>query len=172
MSNSISTKLILVQLLSHVQLFVTPWTAACRVFQFITNSRSLLKLMSIQLSHPLSSPSPPTFSLSQHQGLFQDRVEERSLEILKGEGIWLVVANFLGVRILCSCICPHRSGHVFLSTSNKTNVILCSATFSPSEWKSVIPLKIRASRRDYPVYFRLQATFFYKRCRASMTKHR
>ena len=25
----------------------------------------------IQLSHPLLSPSPPTFSLSQHQGLFQ-----------------------------------------------------------------------------------------------------
>ena len=25
----------------------------------------------IQLSHPLSSPSPPTFSLSQHQGLFK-----------------------------------------------------------------------------------------------------
>ena len=25
----------------------------------------------IQLSHPLSTPSPPTFSLSQHQGLFQ-----------------------------------------------------------------------------------------------------
>ena len=26
---------------------------------------------SIQLSHPLSSPSPPTFSLSQHQGIFK-----------------------------------------------------------------------------------------------------
>ena len=25
----------------------------------------------IQPSHPLSSPSPPTFDLSQHQGLFQ-----------------------------------------------------------------------------------------------------
>ena len=25
----------------------------------------------IQPSHPLSSPSPPTFSLSQHQGLFK-----------------------------------------------------------------------------------------------------
>ena len=25
----------------------------------------------IQLSHPLSSPSPPTLNLSQHQGLFQ-----------------------------------------------------------------------------------------------------
>ena len=25
----------------------------------------------VQLSHPLSSPSPPAFSLSQRQGLFQ-----------------------------------------------------------------------------------------------------
>ena len=25
----------------------------------------------IQLSHPLSSPSPPVFNLSQHQGLFK-----------------------------------------------------------------------------------------------------
>ena len=31
----------------------------------------LLKMVAIQPSHPLSSPSPPTFSLSQHQGLFQ-----------------------------------------------------------------------------------------------------
>ena len=83
----------------------------------------------IQLSHPLSSPSPPTFNPAQHQGLFQDKVEERSLEILKGEGIWLVVANFLGVRILCSCRSGHRWGHVFLSTSSKTNVILYSSTF-------------------------------------------
>ena len=37
----------------------------------ITNSQSLLKLMSIQPSHPLSSPSPPAFNLSQHWGLFQ-----------------------------------------------------------------------------------------------------
>ena len=37
----------------------------------ITNSRSLLKLMSIQPSHPLSSPSPPAYYLPQHQGLFK-----------------------------------------------------------------------------------------------------
>ena len=40
----------------------------------ITNSWSLLKLMSIasvQLSHPLSFPSPPDFNLFQHEGLFQ-----------------------------------------------------------------------------------------------------
>ena len=36
------------QLLSHVQLFVTPWTAACQAYLSITNSQSLLKLMSIE----------------------------------------------------------------------------------------------------------------------------
>ena len=35
------------QSLSHVQLFVTPWTAACQAFLSITNSWSLLKLMAI-----------------------------------------------------------------------------------------------------------------------------
>ena len=53
---------------------VTPWTAAHQASLSITNSWSLLKLMSInaiQPSHLLSSPSPPAFSLSQHQGLFQ-----------------------------------------------------------------------------------------------------
>ena len=38
-----------VQLLNRVQLFVTPWTAACQASLSITNSCSLLKLMSIEL---------------------------------------------------------------------------------------------------------------------------
>ena len=51
-----------VQLLNHVQLFATPWTAAHQAFLSITNSRSLLKLTSITsvmpskhliLCHPL-----------------------------------------------------------------------------------------------------------------------
>ena len=47
---------------------------------FITNSWSLLKLMSIELvipsDHliPLLFPSPPAFNLSQHQGLFHESV--------------------------------------------------------------------------------------------------
>ena len=36
------------QLLSHVQLFVTPWTTACQASLSITNSQSLLKLLSIE----------------------------------------------------------------------------------------------------------------------------
>ena len=40
------------QLLSHVQLFATPWTAACQASLSITNSRSLLKLISMELVMP------------------------------------------------------------------------------------------------------------------------
>ena len=41
-----------VQFLSRVQLFVTPWTAACQASRSITNSRSLLKLMSLESVMP------------------------------------------------------------------------------------------------------------------------
>ena len=41
-----------VQSLGHVWLFVTPWTAACQASLCITNSWSLLKLMSIELVMP------------------------------------------------------------------------------------------------------------------------
>ena len=55
-----------VQSLSLVQLFATPWIAVCRASLSITNSQSLLKLMSIELvmpsnhlilCHPLLLPS-------------------------------------------------------------------------------------------------------------------
>ena len=53
---------------------MTPWTAALQASLSFTISQSLLRLMSIESvmpsnHHPLSSPSPPAFSLSQHQGL-------------------------------------------------------------------------------------------------------
>ena len=41
-----------VQSLSHVRLFATPWAAACRASLSITNSWSLLKLMSIESMMP------------------------------------------------------------------------------------------------------------------------
>ena len=66
-----------VQSLGRVQLFATPWTAAHHASLSITNSRSLLKLMSIKSVMPpnhliLPSPFPPAFNLSQHQGLFNE----------------------------------------------------------------------------------------------------
>ena len=50
------------------------WTAAHQASLSFTISRVFLSSWisdAIQLSHPLSSPSPSAFSLSQHQGLFQ-----------------------------------------------------------------------------------------------------
>ena len=66
-----------VQSLSCVQLFETPWTATRQASLSITNSRSLLKLMSIELVMPSSHLilcHPILLPLSvfpQHQGLFQ-----------------------------------------------------------------------------------------------------
>ena len=54
--------------------FATSWTAGHQASLSFTISWSLLKPMSIESVMPsnhLSSPSPPAFNLSQHQGLFQ-----------------------------------------------------------------------------------------------------
>ena len=64
-----------------------PWTAACLAFLWKFRSPITSGILhqlpelaqthvhrvhdTIQPSHPLSSPSPPAFNLSQHQGLFQ-----------------------------------------------------------------------------------------------------
>ena len=47
-----SVQLFSCSVLSRVRLFVTPWTAACQASLSITNSRSLPKLMSIELVMP------------------------------------------------------------------------------------------------------------------------
>ena len=66
-----------VQLLSHVQPLVTPWTAAHLASLSLTNCCSLPKPMSTELVMPSNhlilwlSPSPPALNLSQHQGLFK-----------------------------------------------------------------------------------------------------
>ena len=70
-----------VQLLSRIQLFATPWTAACQAFLSITNSHSLPKLTSIEsmmpskhlilccplLLLPSSFPTSGSFQMSQLQ---------------------------------------------------------------------------------------------------------
>ena len=67
-----------VQSLSHVRLFATPWIVARQASLSITNSRSSLRLMSIEsvmlsshliLCHPLLLLPP--VRVSQHQSLFQ-----------------------------------------------------------------------------------------------------
>ena len=62
----------IVQWLSHVHFFATPWTAACQASLSFTSSQNLLKFMSIVLVMPsnhliLCCP----LLLCPHQGLFQ-----------------------------------------------------------------------------------------------------
>ena len=129
---------------SVVSNFVTPWTAPCQVSLSITNSWSLPKLMpielvmpsswsAIQLSHPLLSPSPLVFNLSQHQGLFQ-RVSSSHLKYWNFRIIpsnecsglisfridWL---NLLAVQGTLKSLLQHHS--------SKASVIQCS---QPSLW--------------------------------------
>ena len=66
---------IVIQSLSSVWQFVTPWTAAHQASPSFTILRSLLKLMFIELVMPsnhliLPPPSPLALNFSQHQGLF------------------------------------------------------------------------------------------------------
>ena len=73
-------KLIFFQFSSVAQscwLFVTPWTAARQASPSITNSQTLIKLMSIESVMPPNHlifcrpPSPRVCNLSQYHGLFQ-----------------------------------------------------------------------------------------------------
>ena len=48
----VSLFIAVIQLISHIWLFVTPWTAACQAPLSFTISRSLLKLMSIESVMP------------------------------------------------------------------------------------------------------------------------
>ena len=66
-----------IQLLSRVRRFVTPWTTACQVSLSFTISWSLLKLMSIDSVMPFNHLILcnllllPSIQKTQHQGLFQ-----------------------------------------------------------------------------------------------------
>ena len=73
-----------VQSLSRVQFFATPWIAACKASLSITNSRSLLKVMSIELvmlsshlilCHPLLllSPIPPSIRVFSNESTLRTR---------------------------------------------------------------------------------------------------
>ena len=87
--------------------------------------------------------------------------------------MWLVVADFLMPEFFVFASVHLGVVTMFLQTSNKTNIILCSAAFYLyMSGESIMPLKIRVLRRGYPVYFKLQATLFYKWFRNSMTKHK
>ena len=86
-SHKFESWVVVVELLSHVRLFVTPWTAACQASLSITNSWSLLKFMSIKsvkpsnhliLCHPLFllPPIPPSIRVFSNESTLHMRWPE------------------------------------------------------------------------------------------------
>ena len=80
----LSLKTFIVQLLSHVWLFMIPWTSACQASLSMTVSRSLLKLMPIKLvmpsnhlilCHPilLLPPIPPSIRVFSNESVLRIR---------------------------------------------------------------------------------------------------
>ena len=71
--------MVVAQSLSRIQLFAAPWTAAPQASLSFIITWSLLKFMSFESVMPsnniaLSSPSPPVFNISQHQGSFPNEL--------------------------------------------------------------------------------------------------
>ena len=103
----------------------------------------------IQLSHPLSSPSPPTFSISQHQGLFQwvssSHQVAKLLELqLQQQSLqWIFRTDFLYGGLVGSPCSPRDSQESsptpqFKSTSSLALNFLYSPTFTSIHdcWKN------------------------------------
>ena len=130
-----------VQLLSHVQLFATPWTAACQASLSITNSQNLLRLRSIisvrpskqlMLCRPL--PRPPSifpsirvFSCGSVLHIRWPRYWSFSFSIsLSNEYLGLISfridwLDFLAVQGTFKSLLQHHS--------SKASILRCSAFF-------------------------------------------
>ena len=72
--------------------------------------------------------------------------------------------KLLGIGILCSCSCLHRSGHnVPVNLQRDKCYSLFCNFLSLCECKRVIPLKGQRLENGLPVYFRLWVTFFLEK---------
>ena len=125
-----------VQSLTGVQLFVTPWTAAHHASLSFTISQILLKLMSIESVMPSNHlMSPPSLSLSQHRGFFQwvsslhqvTKVSELQLQHESFQRIFRV--DFLEDWLVWLSCCSKDSQEFFPALQLKSISTWCSAFF-------------------------------------------
>ena len=89
----------------------------------------------IQPSHPVSSPSPPAFNLSQHQGLFQwvsslDQVAKvLELQLQHQSFQWIFRTDFLYNRLVDLLAAQRTLKSLFQHHSTKASILQCSAFF-------------------------------------------
>ena len=75
--------------------------------------------------------------------------------VLKPERLWFVLqVSGAGILYPCGCLCASGHNVPINLQQEKSDSLFCNF-LSLYEWESVIPLKVRALRMGYPVYFRL-----------------
>ena len=132
-----------VQLLSPVWPFVTPWTSACQTSLSITNSQSLLKLMSIKsvmpsnhliLCHPLFPPSIfPSFKVFSSESVlcimwpkcWEFQFQHQSFQ-------WIFRTDFLLGWTGWITLQSKGLSRVFNSTFKSINTLLLNFLYSPA----------------------------------------
>ena len=130
-----------VQSLSHVWLFVTPWTAARLASLSIENSQILLKLMSIESVMPsnhlilccpllLSHSIFPSIRVFLNESVFCIRWPKyksfRFSKSLSNEHLGLISFRMDWLDLLLSKVC---SEYLLQHHSSKASILLCSAFF-------------------------------------------
>ena len=141
-SVEINIKFSSVESLSRVQLFATPWTTACQASLSITNSWSLLKLLSIELvmpsnisfCHPLLllpsiSPSVKVFSSEsvlhirwpKNWSPFSISPSNEYSGLISFRMDWL---DLLAVQETLKSLLQHHS--------SKASILLCSVFYDPT----------------------------------------
>ena len=89
----------------------------------------------IRLSHPLSSPSPPAFNLSQHQGLLQwvrasyQVAKVLELQLQHQSFQWIFGTDFLYNWLVWSPCSPRTLKSLPQHHSLKASILWCSAFF-------------------------------------------
>ena len=133
-----------VQSLSHVLLFATPWTVAHQVFLSVTNTQSLLKLMSTEwmmpfnnliLCCPLLLPSifPSIRVFSNESVLHISWPEDWSISLAsvlpKNIQNWLISIRIDWLYLLAV---QGTLKSLFQHHSSKASILQCSAFYSPT----------------------------------------
>ena len=129
-----------VQSLSRVQFFVTPWTAACQSSLSFPISQNLFRFISTESvmtsksSHPLSPPSLPALNLSQDQGLFwwvDSASGGQVLQLVSASGLPMNIYDWfpLGLTGLISLQSKRLSKSLLQDDNLKASILQCPAFF-------------------------------------------
>ena len=114
-----------VQLLSHVRLFATPWISACQASLSITNSRSSLRLMSIESVMPSS-------------------------HLILCRLLLLLPSVFLSIKIFSNKSPLHRGGQSIRTSASASVLPMNIQGWSPLGWTGWISLRPRDSQESSP----------------------